>query len=374
MMKTLFDRSLLSRAPICLVHYGLLLAATLAGCGPTDSAPTAVPKRTGSVVVDGCALDSGQQSTLYGEPARQVLSQVILLCPTVQDSGAVGFRDGFSKAALSTEINDLRAHGYKVAVGITAVDGQDQNLPAAHLAGLLQDPAWRATTVQSLTDLATLADGLELALPPTTDAARADLSSLVSALSAKVRPGKTLGVFVPPSVSSPSDIEGGNAYDVAALAAQVDRLRLMTEDYSCCTTGLAPGPTIDAPWALDAAQLALKQAPASQLDIAMPLYGTNFTIGQVGQIDHSFVNYDEAVALAAQYRSAISRGAGDSPRFGYVDGAGATHQVYYQDSRFTLRTLAALPATSLPLAVGVVYYALGAEDPTLWATIAQAQQ
>ena len=325
------------------------------------------------MVLDGCALDSGQQSTLSSEPARQVISQVILLCLTVQDGGAVGLRSGFTQTALTAEIAALRAQGYKVTLGVTAVDGQDETIAAAHLASLLQDSTWRAGTVQSLTGLVALADGLELALPPTTDASRADLTSLVSALGPKVRPGKTLSVFVPTSVMSPSDIEGGDAYDLTALAAQTDRLRLMTQDYACCSTGFAPGPTIEAQWALDAAHLALKQTTASQLDIAMPLYGTDFTVVQNGQTAHSFVNYDEAVALAAQYHTAVSRGVGDSPRFGYVDSAGAAHQVYYQDSRFTLRTLAAFPASSLPLAIGVVYYALGAEDPTLWSAIAQAQ-
>ena len=372
-MSTPFRQSLSSCTSICLLSYGVLFAAALAGCGPADPLTTAVPKRPGSVVLDGCALDSGQQSTLRAQPTRQVISQVILLCLTAQDGGAVGLRNGFTKAALTAEIADLHAEGYKVALGVTAVDAQDETIPAPQLAGLLQNSTWMANTVQSLTDFVALADGLELALPPTTDAARADLTRLVSALSAQVRPGKTLGVFVPPSVMSPSDIEGGEAYDLTALAAQTDRLRLMTQEYACCATGSAPGPTIQAQWALDAAQLALKQTSASQLDIAMPLYGTDFTVVQSGQVRHDYVNYDEALALAAQYHTTVSRGDGDTPYFRYTDSSRAAHEVYYQDSRFILRTLAAFPASSLPLSVGMVYYALGAEDPTLWATVAQAQ-
>jgi spore germination protein YaaH len=341
-----------------------------------------VSKRAGAILVDGCGLDNGQQSSLMAGPAKAVASQVIFRCLSLQDDGSIGLRNGATQMEVSSLITTLRAQGYKVTLAVTAVDGQDQDVSAAHLRQLLADATWRDKTVQSLGPLAQLGDGLEVALPTADDASRPDVSSLVAAIKTQLAGQRPLGVFVPPSIMQPSDIPGGNAYDVSYLAAHADRLRVMTLDFSCCVTGAPPGPTMDAEWAAMAARQALGQAGATPIDIAMPLYGTDFTLQGTGQgtgsaptaIGHSFVNYDEAIAAAAQYQVTPQRGPGDAPYFDYRDEKGAAHEVWYDDSLSTLQTLSAWTPGAVPLSVGVVYYALGAEDPTLWANIEHAQR
>ena len=54
---------------------------------------------------------------------------------------------------------------------------------------------------------------------------------------------------------------------------------------------------MDAEWAATAGQFALGKAAGSQLDIAMPLYGTDFAVDRSqNAFGHTFVNYDEAIA------------------------------------------------------------------------------
>lgn len=355
----------------------LAAASALAmGCGGASNGelPTSVTRRSGSVVVDGCTLDAGQQSALRATTTRQVLSEVVLLCLSMQDDGAIGFRDGASAPQITAEITELRNQGYKVSLGVTAVDASDVPFTPQHLATLFAQPAWRTQAVAGVVSLAGMVDGIQFAPPQLLNTSRADVSAFVTALSQGVRPAKSLGIFAPPSVTDPSDVTGGDAFDVRTLAPLVDRVRLMTLDYSCCD--VPPGPTIDAGWAIDAANLAMpKLASSAQLDVAMPLYGTDFTApdGQ-NSIAQASVNYDEALALAAQYQKQVGRGAGDAPNFAYRDAKGNQHQVFFDDTRSTLRTLATWTADALPASVGVVFYGLGAEDPTLWANLAQAEK
>jgi hypothetical protein len=362
---------------------GLFLGVTwslgflcLSGCGVSskgnaDSLPTAVERRTGAAVVDGCLLDAGQQNTLRSIPGRQVLSEVILLCLSMQDSGTIGLRDGASQQMLASEIAALHNEGYVVSLGVTAVDSNDQPLSPMHIATLLAQASWRMQTVAGLLAFAAMADGLQFAPPQLDNGSRDDVTNLVGSLSQGIRPNKQLGIFAPPSVMQPSDVMGGDAFDIQALAPLVDRVRLMTLDYSCCN--VQPGPTIDAAWALDAANLALTWVDARRLDVAMPLYGTDFTApGGGNSVAETSVTYDEAEALEAQYQTAPARGPGDVLYFGYRDSKGNDHQVFYDDTLSTLQTLATWSSDALPSTVGVIYYGLGAEDPTLWPSIALA--
>ena len=72
----------------------------------------------------------------------------------------------------------------------------------------------------------------------------------------------------------PSDLPGGAAYDLRALAPLVDRVRLLTVDLSCCGSG--PGPTTDSAWIGDVLTLAATRTGTTALSYTLPLYGTAF--------------------------------------------------------------------------------------------------
>ena len=331
-----------------------------------------IPKRPGTLVVDGCSLDSGQQATLRSAEARQVVSEVVLVCLSLTSRGGVSLRQAQSDSGLKGLLGELRGLGYAVHLGITAVDEDDDEQSADELSRWLKQGLWRQGTVRALAPYASDSDGLQVMLPELEDQARADLTSWISALSARVRPQRRLDLFVPPSLRQPSDIAGGEAYDLAALVSKVDRVRVLTLD---AASGEAPGPTLDAEWTRQAASFAAMTTGTGKLDVAVPLYGINFRMQttptrQIAEETH--VSFAEAKALAVMYGVTPQGGDGEALHFSYKDASGDEHEVWYEDSASILQGLRELPLTSLPQSVGVVYFSLGGEDPDVFADLAEA--
>jgi len=314
---------------------------------------TALPARRGAVLVDGCVLDTWQTSTLASAATRKVVQEVILLCLVPRLDGTVGPRDPSAVAALGSLVQKLQAEGYRVHLGISFTDESGQRYDGAQTAGFLAVPAWRTQLVASLAPLLGTAEGIELDLQSLPNEADAGVTALVSALSTSLRPTRTLGIFMPPSVTAPSDISGGDAFSRRALAPFVDRMRIMTLDYSS-----APGPTIDPGWAVDAVRFAANAYP--NVDLAYPLYGTDF-----GPDGHRSVTYTEAIGISRIHDAPIERGPTGAPHVGY-DG----HELWFDDADSTGRALAAWSPDVLPTTVGVLFYGLGAEDPTLFEKLA----
>src|SRR5690606_37685055 len=115
----------------------------------------------------------------------------------------------------------------------------------------IANPAWRRRFVETLPEVVGPADGVEIDLQKLPNEARPSVTALVAEIAPVVRPGKQLAVFVPPSVTVPSDLPGGDAISRVDLAPHVDRMRIMTLDFS----ETAAGPTIDPGWAVDAVRL-----------------------------------------------------------------------------------------------------------------------
>lgn len=315
---------------------------------------TPLPARAGTVVVDGCVIDPWQRSTLAGPGARRVLQEVVMLCLVPRLDGTVGPRDPSAQGHLASLVADLKTSGYRVHFGVAFTDETGQRYDGAQTSAFLADPAWRARFRDTLLPALGPADGVELDLQGLPSEARASVTALVTEIAQAVRPGKQLGVFVPPSVAVPSDLPGGEAFSRVELGKHVDRLRVMTLDFS----EQAPGPTIDPGWAVDAIRVARRDAPA--VDVAYPLYGTDF-----GPRGRRATTYFDAVAMATVAGVPIERGPTTAPFFRYAV-FGETHEMWFDDTDSTARALAAWNHDVLPPDVGVVFYGLGAEDPSLF--------
>jgi spore germination protein YaaH len=314
-----------------------------------------LPARAGTVLIDGCVIDTWQRATLAGPGARRVLQEVILLCLVPRLDGTVGPRDPSAQAHLASVVADLKKDGYRVHFGVAFTDESGQRYDGAQTRGFLADPKWRTQFRDTLLPALAPADGVEIDLQGLPDDARQSVSAFVTEIAQAVRPGKKLGVFVPPSVSLPSDLPGGEAFARAQLGQQVDRMRIMTLDFS----DRGPGPTIDPGWAVDAVRLAREDTPA--VDIAYPLYGTDF-----GPRGHRAITYFEAIALASIARVPIERGPTTAPFIRYVAFGGEPHELWFDDTDSTGRALAAWSHDVLPPDVGVLFYGLGAEEPALF--------
>ena len=171
-----------------------------------------------------------------------------------------------------------------------------------------------------------------------------------------------------PSTQVPSDVVGGNAFDLSTLAQYVDRLRVATLDFSVGT----PGPTIDSGWAVDAVRFAEQQVSTGTdalpiYDIAAPLYGWDFS-----QDNQRSITWLEATGLAEAYGRRrrgwpAARSNSSTPTVRTVP-----HTVVYDDATSTTTFLHAWDTSTLPASVGVVLWGFGAEDPATFASIAGA--
>jgi hypothetical protein len=356
MMTACFERGRVARVTMAL-------AVVAVGCGGSSGreaeevglgADPMLTPREGAVLVDGCVLDTWQRSTLARPATKRVIHEVILLCLVPREDGMVGPRDPSARAALGVLTADLKNDGYRVHFGISFTDESGQRYDGAQTRGFLANPSWRGLLRDSLTDLIQPADGVELDLQRLPNDAGPYVTALVQELADRIRPARQLNVFVPPSVTSPSDLPGGDAFVRSQLVSHVDRMRIMTLDYS----DAGPGPTIDPGWAVDAVRLA--RADSHAVDISYPLYGTDF-----GPRGHRSATYNEGRALAAIHGVPIERGATGAPFVRY-DELGEPHELWFDDAESTGRALGAWSADVLPIDVGVLYYGLGAEDPALF--------
>jgi hypothetical protein len=322
-------------------------------------ADVALPLRRSSIVIDGCGLDAWQRSTLANPSTKKVVNggDLIFLCLVPRADGTVGPRDDSANNRIKAMATDLHGEGYRVHLAVSFTDETGEVYDGQQTAGFIAKPEWRAQFLKTLPDHFEGIDGIELDLLNLPNLAQRSVTELVGAIDLVVRPARTLGIFVPPSVSAPSDLPGGDAISRLDVAPHVDRLRIMTLDYS--DDYQTPGPTIDPGWAVDAIRLA--STAARPMDIAYPLYGNDF-----GPRGLRPVTYADAIAA----RGKIARGPTGAPFVAWTGFNGESHQTWFDDAESTGLALGAWAPPTVSEDVGVLFYGLGAEDPTLWDRLA----
>lgn len=343
----------------CLLTLTLLFSAACTDSGETevaDGGGTDLVRRHGSIIVEGCSLDSTQRATLASPGAKRLLQDVVLLCLTMDENGQVTPTDADRRQTLVGEVSALRALGYHVFLGVGLGSSRDALYTAERAATTLADEGNRARAIAEFKSIAASADGVDLIVAPLPSASREDVTAYVTETAESLGRDR-VELFVPPSLSSPSDLPGGEAFDLPTLGALVSRLRVMTLDYSCCP---GPGPTIEPTWGLDVMAFMGTSAPSTSLDFSYPLYGTDF--GPTGQRSLTWL---EATGLATANGATVRRSPTGAPTFQYR-GDDGVHDVYFDDAVSTSLFLSAYGTDVLSANVGVTFYGLGAEEPGLF--------
>lgn len=339
---------------------GVVMAMMLGciGCGE-DTPGEPIQRRSGALLIEGCAIDEGQRQSLESSALRSVISTAILLCPAIHEGGALP-READAMQVLSSSVSYLRARGLRVELGITARDDSGQELPPTRLAALLRDPVQRDLTATAAAQFDARADGLVVALPALPQSSESDVTAWVQALAAWT-PGRKPSIFAPPSSEEPSDLPQGSAVNLRTLASSLRSVYAMTVDYSCCEG--TPGPTTDADWTAQVVSLAHKQSSQTPLYMTQPLYGFHFIAGS----GHP-VSYLTAAGLASARHLQILRTDEGSLQYSFQDEKGARNEVWFDDARSIAGRMARLDDL-VGAEVGVLYYGLGGEDPALWSTL-----
>jgi len=177
----------------------------------------------------------------------------------------------------------MRKTGLKIIPTIT--DGTDKLV----LAGYLANTQTRSTIVQSIVNLVNMNnfDGIDLDFEGfafvdgnTTWAKTAPNWILfIKDLSAQLHAAqKLLSVSSPYAFNPTEKIKGYTVYAWADIASSIDRLRIMTYDYSVAK----PGPIGPIPWTEKTLQYAISVMPASKVFMGLPGYGRDWITSIVG--------------------------------------------------------------------------------------------
>ncbi len=240
------------------------------------------------------------------------------------------YTPGNPSVAIDVPLTTMRNAGFKIIPTIT--DGTDKLV----LAKLLAKSSDRANVIKSIMDLVLSKnfDGIDLdfegfafvdgtASWPTT---KPNWVLLVKELSAQLHAkGKILSVTVPVHFPLTERQKGYTVYAWAEIAESIDRLRIMTYDYS---TG-KPGPIGPISWVERTVQYAISVMPASKVYIGLAGYGRDWVTKVDGICP---ANVSKVVSITAKAATFVMRNAST---LASTYGVTPTYNEQYQEATFT---------------------------------------
>jgi spore germination protein YaaH len=203
---------------------------------------------------------------------------------------------------IAQTLGALRTAGFQIIPTIT--DGTQKLV----LSGLLAKPASRTQIVQAITDsvVANNFDGIDLDFEGfafvdgnNTWSKTAPLwTAFVKELSIALHANKKLLSVSTPYVLDPKGVQKGYfVYAWAAIAPHIDRLRIMTYDYSVAKVG----PIGPISWTERTVQYAVSIMPASKVYVGVPGYGRDWVTSVSGICPANVASVIKAGAKAATF-------------------------------------------------------------------------
>lgn len=298
---------------------------------------------------------------------------------------------------MSTPLTTMRDSGFTIIPTIT--DGTDKLV----LAKLLSNSVTRSQVVKSITNLvlANNFDGIDLDFEgfafsdgvASWPATRPNWVLFVQELSTSLHlADKLLSVTTPVLFDPATGKKGYTVYDWASIAPMIDRLRIMTYDYSTSS----PGPIGPIPWAALSVQYAISVVPASRVYLGVAGYGRDWVTKVAGVCPASVASVIVPGAKAATFvmRDAANLAAGYGATPTYSDSLGevtfsyqktytglsstglttsctASRTAWYEDSRGYGARAQLVAKYRLG---GITAWTLGMEDPTATDAVRQVAQ
>ncbi|MEN9687323.1 MAG: hypothetical protein RL381_335 [Actinomycetota bacterium] len=295
---------------------------------------------------------------------------------------------------ISEPLTAMRNAGLSIIPTIT--DGTDKLV----LAGLLKNPTSRTQIVNAIMNLVRTNnyDGIDLDFEGfafvdgnSTWTSTAPLwTAFVKELSAALHAEKKLLSVSTPYVLNPKDAQKGYyVYAWAAIAPYIDKLRIMTYDYSVAKVG----PLGPITWAERTVQYAVSIMPASKVFVGVPGYGRDWVTAVSGVCPANVINTIKAGAKAATFvmRDAVALAAtyGATPTYdekfgestfsyqkvyngttstGLATSCTASRTAWYQDARAW--ALRAALVTKYRIG-GITAWTFGMEEPLAMESIRQ---
>jgi len=156
------------------------------------------------------------------------------------------------------------------------------------------------------------------------------------------------------------------AYDLTALAEQVDLICLMTYDEH--TSYTPPGPVAGYIWVVQNLDYALKSVPKQKLSLGIPVYGYRWYAGDPGKTNEpaekaTYVGSNDVRMMIDTYHPALQWDPTDRAAWFYFYRDQTREWVFYTDARTFKDRLDLVKARGLE---GFCSWVLGQEDPGIW--------
>jgi spore germination protein YaaH len=268
---------------------------------PTPAANSPVTCETNEYSPEDIAL----LNSSYLFTNKDLMKEVMPFWYTLKSPTVI--RDDYSTANPSWPIADticlMRKSGLKLIPTIT--DGTDKLV----LSGYLAKPEVRTTIVKTIVDLVNKYsfDGIDLDFEgfafvdgnTTWPKTAPNWVLFVKELSIALRAQQKLLSISAPYAFNPAEKQKGYyVYSWAEIASSIDRLRIMTYDYSVSK----PGPIGPISWTEKTLQYAISIMPASKVFIGLPGYGRDWITGVTGTCPATAPPGLKAGAKAATFR------------------------------------------------------------------------
>jgi spore germination protein YaaH len=268
---------------------------------PTPAANSPVTCETNEYSPEDIAL----LNSSYLFTNKDLMKEVMPFWYTLKSPTVI--RDDYATANPSWPIANticlMRKSGLKLIPTIT--DGTDKLV----LSGYLAKPEVRTTIVKTIVDLVNKYsfDGIDLDFEgfafvdgnTTWPKTAPNWVLFVKELSVALRAQqKLLSVSAPYAFNPAEKQKGYYVYSWAEIASSIDRLRIMTYDYSVAK----PGPIGPISWTEKTLQYAISIMPASKVFIGLPGYGRDWITGVTGTCPATAPPGLKAGAKAATFR------------------------------------------------------------------------
>ena len=359
----------------------LAVVALLGACAP--------PRRAVTGWVPYWSTDSGRTTI---DTARDLLSEVSPFW--YRATGATALANDEPSADQSAVVAQARA------AHLPLIPAVRDGMPAHGMAAVLADPAQRAAHVSALVNLA-VANGYagidldyeQFAFADGTSSWAATrplwvqfISELGPALHARA---KLLTVTTPPIYNgSGAPGSGYWVYDWGGIAPFIDRLRIMSYEFSSSS----PGPMAPLWWVQQIVAHAVTVVPPSKVQVGVPAYGRNFVAGVTGTCPSGVVpdrydvrNVNTAALVQEKGATPVRDPASGEMTFSYVEtftgpppAAAATTTAAPPPAQVTCQVTRTVWYPDLDSMMakahlvgtygisGIAQWALGMEDPAQW--------
>lgn len=232
---------------------------------------------------------------------------------------------------------------------------------------VLSNDALRARHIQFIVDevMARNYDGIDIDYESLSPSLRAPYSAFIKDLAEALHSqGKMLTAAVH---AKSSDYGGlGGFQDWVVMGQYVDRLRIMTYDYSW--RGGGPGPVSPLYWVEEVANYARSVVDPGKVVIGVPFYGYNWPSNGGAATAMSWGSIEELIEksdLTVNLRQRDTRGRVDESYFTYSAGQGQ-RTVWFSTQNSLDSKLALIQEMDL---AGIAIWQLGYEDPKNWDVI-----